>query len=202
MKKYGSIQAFILGGGKSLRLNRDKSFLRYRDKYFIDIVIDCCTALFGSVHLVGKQYHHPGLDGCMYDEVRGVGPLGGILTALKGTEAELNFFVGVDYPLISIEVVSYLADAALKQFEGGAMGLIPVMPDGPHPLFAFYSRTCLSAVRRCIDDRSYRVQCIAGHVHIHYLDLTKIEDDPSSAMLERNFFNVNHFRDFLKITQK
>ena len=147
MKRYKSIQAFILGGGKSLRLNRDKAFLRYRDKYFIDIVIDCCASLFGSVHLVGKQYHHPGLDGCMDDEIRGVGPLGGILTALKGTDAELNFFVGVDYPLISPEVVSYLADVALKHFEGGAMGLSP-------------------------------------------------------AMLERNFFNINHFGDFLKTTQK
>jgi molybdopterin-guanine dinucleotide biosynthesis protein A len=202
MKKYGSIQAFILGGGKSLRLNRDKAFLRYGDKYFIDIVIDCCASLFGSVHLVGKQYHHPELDGCMDDEIRGVGPLGGILTALKGTEADLNFFIGVDYPLISPEVVSYLADAALKQSEGGAMGLIPVMPDGPHPLFAFYSRTCLSAVRRCIDDRSYSVQCIAGHIHIHYLDLPKIEGDPCPAMLERNFVNINHFRDFLKLTRK
>jgi molybdopterin-guanine dinucleotide biosynthesis protein A len=62
-------------------------------------------------------------------------------------EAELNFFVGVDYPLISPEVVSYLADVTLKQFEGGAMGLSP-------------------------------------------------------AMLEPNFVNINHFGDFLKITQK
>ena len=202
MKTYRSIQAFILGGGKSLRLNRDKAFLRYRDSYFIDIVIDCCASIFGSVHLVGKQYEHPQLSGCMDDEIQGVGPLGGILTALGATATELNFFIGVDYPLIDTQVVSLLADAAVEQHEGGRVGLIPTMPDGPHPLFAFYGEACLPAVRQCIDDHSLRVQCIAGHVPILYLDMTKIQGGPDPAVIERNFVNINHVHDLKKIAQE
>jgi len=199
MKTYRSMQAFILGGGKSLRLNRDKAFLRYNDRYFIDIIIDCCASLFKSVHLVGKQYKHPHLSGCMDDEIRGVGPLGGILTALQATATELNFFIGVDYPLIDAQVISLLADAVVERHKDGEVGLIPVMPDGPHPLFAFYGDACLSAVRRCIDDRSLRVQCIASHIPILYLDMTKIENGPDPAVLERNFVNINHVHDLKKI---
>ncbi len=202
MKRYGSIHAFILGGGKSLRLNHDKAFLQYKGRYFIDIVIECCASLFGSVHLVGKHYRHPGLDGCMHDEIRGVGPLGGILTALNSTDHELNFFVGIDYPFIDRDIVSYLSEAALKQVEQGAQGLIPVMPDGTHPLFAFYTHSCLPAVRQCIDDGSYRVQCIAHHARIHYLDLTGDDNAPNFSAMERNFVNINDYRDFLRITGK
>ena len=201
MKTYPSIQAFILGGGKSLRLNRDKAFLRCHGRYFIDIIIESCDSQFKSVHLVGKRYEHPRLSGCMDDEIRGVGPLGGILTALRATDTELNFFIGVDYPLIDSAVLSLLADEAFARHKQGKLGLIPVMPDGPHPLFAFYAKSCSSAVRRCIEERSLRVQCIAAHEPIHYLDMTKIQDGPDPAVLQRNFININHAHDLKKINK-
>lgn len=201
MKTYPSIQAFILGGGKSLRLNRDKAFLRHRGRYFIDIVIESCASRFRSVHLVGKRYEHPQLSGCMDDEIRGVGPLGGILTALHATDTELNFFVGVDYPLIDEDVVAMLADEAIRQHEHGMRGLIPVMPDGPHPLFAFYAKSCSSSVRSCIDKKSLRVQCIADHSPVHYFDVTAIENGPDFSTLQRNFVNINHIHDLKKINK-
>ena len=200
MTRYPSIQAFILGGGKSLRLKRDKAFLRFEGRYFIDLVIECCASLFSSVHLVGRHYEHPLLTGCMDDEIRGLGPLGGILSALHATDTELNFFVGVDYPLIDKTVVALLADEALLQKQNGKLGLIPVMPDGPHPVFAFYAKSCEAAVSRCIQDHSLRVQCIAGHVPIHFQNMTEMKQSPDMAALERNFVNVNHAHDLNKIT--
>jgi molybdopterin-guanine dinucleotide biosynthesis protein A len=200
MKSFPSIQAFILGGGKSLRMKRDKALLRFEGRYFIDIVIECSASLFGSVHLVGRQYEHPLLSGCMDDEIRGVGPLGGILGALHATDAELNFIVGVDYPLIDEAVVALLAEEALTQMRNGNLGLIPVMPDGPHPVFAFYAKSCASAVIRCIRDRSLRVQCISSHVPIHYHNMTELKHGPGSAVLERNFVNINHAHDLKNIT--
>jgi molybdopterin-guanine dinucleotide biosynthesis protein A len=148
---------------------------------------------------VGKQYEHPQLSGCLNDEVSGVGPLGGMLTALHATATELNFFIAIDYPLIDPHVVSLLAEEAIRQHRDGKQGLIPVMPDGPHPLFAFYTKACVSAVRRCIDNGSLRVQCIAGHCSILYLDMTTIEDGPGFDSLERTFVNINHTHDLKKI---
>ena len=201
MKTYSNIQAFILGGGKSLRLNRDKAFLRHRGRYFIDIVIESCASCFESVHLVGKRYVHPQLSGCLDDEIRGVGPLGGILTALHAADTELNFFVGIDYPLIDEDIVAMLADETIRQHERGMLGLIPVMPDGPHPLFAFYAKSCSSAVQSCIDNNSLRVQCIADHSPVHYFDVTTIENGPDFSALQRNFVNINHIHDLKKINK-
>jgi len=198
MKPYETIHAFILGGGRSLRVNRDKAFLQYHGRYFIDIVIECVSSLFRGVSLVGRRYEHPGLDAHYSDDVEGTGPLGGILTALRRTDRDLNFFVGVDYPFIDREVVAYLAERALEHAPHGD-GLIPVMPDGPHPLFAFYARSCLPAVERCISTQSYRVQCIAHHARIRYHEISTAPRDLAIGRFEKNFVNINRYEDYLSL---
>jgi molybdopterin-guanine dinucleotide biosynthesis protein A len=112
----------------------------------------------------------------------------------------MNFFVGIDYPLINGEIVSRLAEEAVRQHEDGKLGLIPVMPDGPHPLFAFYAKDCASAVRRCIETGSLRVQCIAAHNPICYFDMMEMQQGLGPGALQRNFINVNHVHDLKKIT--
>jgi molybdopterin-guanine dinucleotide biosynthesis protein A len=198
MKPYEDIHAFILGGGRSLRTNGDKALFRYRGRRFIDIVIECVSSLFGAYTLVGRRYEHPGLGVLCPDDVQGVGPLGGILTALRRTQSELNFFVGIDYPLIDRDVVSHLADAA-RQHAASIDGLVPVMPDGRHPLFAFYSRACLPAAEYCIHNRSYRVQCLAGRARILYYDMTAERGDLTMDRLERNFININYHEDYQRL---
>ena len=202
VKPFPSIHAFILGGGKSQRANRDKAFLLYQGRYFIDIVIECASSLFGGVTLVGRRYDHHKLDAQYPDDVDGVGPLGGILTALRRTDRKLNFFTAIDYPFIDREVVSFLAEQALSQ--GSRIdGLIPVMPDGLHPLFAFYSQTCVQAVERCISHHHYRVRCIAGYARIVYLDVMSTDMSAGSRLapdrIERNFVNINRYEDYLDL---
>jgi len=200
VKPFPSIHAFILGGGRSQRANRDKAFLRYQGRYFIDIVIECASSLFGGVTLVGRRYDHHKLDAQYPDDVDGVGPLGGILTALRRTDSRLNFFTAIDYPFIDRGVVSFLAERALSQVTR-IDGLIPVMPDGMHPLFAFYSRTCLQAVERCIARNHYRVRCITGYARIEYFDVMSTDLSAERRLgperLERNFVNINSYEEYL-----
>jgi molybdopterin-guanine dinucleotide biosynthesis protein A len=198
MNPFDDIHTFVLAGGRSSRLNMDKAFLRYDGRYFIDIVIECAASLFGAVTLVGKRYEHPALLGCLDDDVEGVGPLGGILTALRRTSSRLNFFVGIDYPFIDAEVLAYLAGAALKN-GARADGLVPRMPDGLHPLHAFYAASCLGAVERCIEARSYRVQCIAKGARILQHDIPSVcaESGLTLERFEKNFVNINSYEEYL-----
>jgi molybdopterin-guanine dinucleotide biosynthesis protein A len=186
----------VLAGGRSVRANRDKAFLRYRGRYFIDIAIECAASLFGAVTLVGRQYEHPRLDGWVADDVDGVGPLGGILTALRRTGRSMNFFTAIDYPFIDREIVAYLANRALE-WESRVDGLIPVMPDGLHPLFAFYGRSCLQAVERCIDRQQLRVQCISRGARILFLDIVSADSGLAVDRFERNFVNINRYEEYL-----
>lgn len=211
MKKIRSIYAYILGGGSSSRMKRDKAFLEYGGKHLIDITIECVASLFSRVYLVGRNYSSPLLAGCIEDEISGIGPLGGIHTALKNTNTERNFFVGIDYPYIDKNLILDLLSlfkSRIPQYEG----LIPVAPDGPHPLFAFYDKGCLSSVEKCIAQNDYRIRCIASHSRIYFATLPQALEEPNleevdleevdlrkskKEMIARSLLNINSFEDYI-----
>ncbi len=197
VEKHSTMNAFILAGGKSSRIRSDKAFLKYSGKYFIDIIIDCTSHLFDRVYLVGKDYKNPLLAGRYRDEVQGIGPLGGIYTALRRTDKQINFFIGTDYPFIDPETITYLANV-MKEKSPPYHGLIPVLPDGPHPLCAFYSKACLPSVMRCISEGRYRVLCIADHCPVWYHDMAHDGLLLPLERLKRSFTNINNIEDLQK----
>jgi molybdopterin-guanine dinucleotide biosynthesis protein A len=197
VKKLNRMNAYILGGGKSSRMKRDKAFLHLGTVPFIDIVADCTSKLFDRVYLVGKTYRHPHLTGSLRDEIEGIGPLGGIYTALRHTDKEYNFFIGVDYPLINHKIILYLA-SFFKKGNNDFQGIIPVTPDGPHPLFSYYTKSCLPAVERCIAMKNYRVQCISSFNRIRYVELAAEMSKENFESQKRSFSNINDQEDLKK----
>jgi len=200
LKNYQSINAFILGGGKSQRFGKDKASVEYRGKKFIDIVIECTASLFNKVYLVGRKYEHPHLDGFFFDDYQGIGPIGGIYTALRRTDRCINFFVGIDYPFIDPEIIQYLSDKMLKK-ASLYDGCVPVMPDGPHPLFAFYSKPCFEAAKRCISDHCYRLKCIAKYSKIWYPCISPQIKTIDFKKFQKNFININHYIEYNTLIQ-
>ncbi len=206
MKKIYDTNAYVLGGGTSSRMKKDKAFLNYDGKLLIDISIERVHSLFERVFLVGRDYKSPLLTRCLHDEVTGIGPLGGILTALMHTDREHNFFIGMDYPCTDgrfILALHSLFKSRPLQYEG----LIPIGPDGPHPLLAFYDKSCLSSVESCIAEKAYRILCIARRSRIYFSNLLKdlekadlVESDldgDKREIIERNLININSDRDYI-----
>jgi len=197
LKDIESVNAFILAGGKSRRFGEDKALLLHRGKRFIDIVIKSAAEVCSAVYTVGREYDHPRLSGCYKDEISGVGPIGGIYTALKHTDNNMNFFVGIDYPFIDPGIIRYLLAMALDTGTH-CDGLVPVMPDGAHPLFAFYKKTCLQATEKCISNKIYRLRCIATRSSIHYHRITPQIEGSAFSRFQKNFININHYSDYMK----
>jgi len=197
LKDIESANAFILAGGKSRRFGEDKALLLNRGKRFIDIVIESAAVVCSAVYTVGREYGHPRLSGCYKDEISGIGPIGGIHTALKHTDTNMNFFVGIDYPFIDPGIIRYLLAMALDTCSHYD-GLVPVMPDGAHPLFAFYKKICLHATEKCISNNIYRLRCIAGKSSIHHYRITPQIEDPAFSRFQKNFININHYSDYMK----
>ena len=195
LKNLNRMNAYILAGGKSERMNMDKAFLKYKGKHFIDLLIETTAQIFGTVHVVGRIYTHPLVKESILDDVQDIGPLGGIFTALKRTEVPLNFFIAIDYPLINTEIIQFLAQELLKN-PYNCYGIIPVTPDGAHPLFAFYSRSCLAAVEKCIEEGSYQIRCISQYSKILYLNLKSKMTDRDFNRLRKCFININSEEDY------
>jgi molybdopterin-guanine dinucleotide biosynthesis protein A len=185
-----SMCAFILAGGRSGRFGLDKALLTREGKRFVDIVIDTCSLIFGEVYLVGKRYEHPNLTGCVEDERRGVGPIGGLLTALGVSPEGFSFVVGVDYPFIDGEVIRELGRRTLLEGESRD-ALVPVMTDGAHPLFAYYHGRCRPAAARCIEEGRYRLACLSVHARVTYLNVPAMGSGIPLSRYERSFININ-----------
>ncbi|MFW6180333.1 MAG: molybdenum cofactor guanylyltransferase [Spirochaetota bacterium] len=189
------MNAYIMAGGRSERFGRDKAFLTCGGRFFIDLAVETCAALFGAVYLVGRRHPGPLVAGCLEDRVRGIGPLGGMCTILEHTGRELCFVMGVDYPFADPAVIRYLGRTAAGM--AGHQGLVPVMPDGAHPLFAFYRGTCLEAARSCVAQGCYRIDCIGRHTPLMRLHMSATGFHPRK--LERCFVNINRREDYERL---
>lgn len=189
------MNAYVIAGGRSERFGRDKAFLTCRGRFFIDLAVETCAALFGAVYLVGRRSPRPLVAGCLEDRVRGIGPLGGMYTILEHAGPGLCFVMGVDYPFADPGVIRYLGLTAAGM--AGHQGLVPVMPDGAHPLFAFYQGSCLEAVRSCVAQGCYRIDCIGRHAPVRRLAMTGAGFSPRE--LERCFVNINLPEDYERL---
>ncbi len=130
---------YVLAGGRSSRMGRDKARLPFREGELVAAVAHAVARAAGNVTLVG----HPQLT-AIPDRYPGEGPLGGILTALHHTSTEWNLIVACDMPQLS---AAFLGELLAQALRSPASVLLPHGPDGlPQPLCAVYRRRALAAL--------------------------------------------------------
>lgn len=140
----------MLTGGKSSRMCKDKALLPFRGGVLAEHVAAAVAAAAGSVTLIGdpQKYGHLGYP-VMPDRSPGLGPLGGIESALSYTVADWNLIVACDMPGISAEFLRGLLAAAQ---ESNVDVLVPAAPSGQlQPLSAVYHCRCLKPVREAME---------------------------------------------------
>ena len=140
----------MLAGGKSSRMGRDKALLPFHGGALAGHVASTVAAAAGSVILIGdpQKYGHLGYP-VLADRKPGVGPVGGIESALSYTTADWNLVLACDMPGISAEFLRGLLDAAERL---NADALVPAGPSGRlEPLSAVYHRRCLETLRRALE---------------------------------------------------
>src|ERR1700741_1983815 len=102
MTRANRVGGFILAGGESSRMGRDKALLELsgealivRTARLVGSASERGTQVGDSVRLEGFE-----LD-VIEDEFPGAGPLGGIATALRSSEVEWNLIVACDLPYLT-----------------------------------------------------------------------------------------------------
>ena len=147
---------FVLVGGASTRMGRDKALLPFRNTVLADHVASQVEAAADSATLVGdpEQYAHLGRP-VIPDLRAGRGPLGGIEAALAASAADWNLIVACDMPGISVPVLIALLEEAIHS-ESDC-----VLPQSgsrlPEPLCAVYHRRCLPAIVCALDKNLNKV---------------------------------------------
>jgi len=141
------MNAFVLAGGRSTRMGRDKALVEWRGRTLIEHALDKLRSLNAHPRILGSR---PDLD-CFApvipDNFPGRGPLGGIEAALSLTDTDLNLFLPVDLPLLPVEFLRWMiARAAITN----AVATIPSLGGRPHPLCAIHHRRLLPGIRTAL----------------------------------------------------
>jgi molybdopterin-guanine dinucleotide biosynthesis protein A len=166
-----SVEICILAGGLSKRMGRDKSRLRLGS-----------TTMLGHIRKGAQLTGFP-VRVIRRDCVPNCGPLGGVYTALKGTRAEAVLFLACDMPLITTELIQFVA----LQYAGYAKAAIRgalFIRSGGRPGFPFVlPRESVEAVHQQIGQGELSLQSLANALRATILPLKR----PWSRLL----FNVN-----------
>ena len=130
-------------------MGRDKALLPFGGRTLVEHMAAVVAEAAGSAVLIGAphRYYAMGLT-AIADSFEPCGPLGGILTALRTTEAEWNLVVACDMPGVSVALLRGLVRAARQT---GAECLMPVSADGRvQPLCAVYHRGAAAPIEEAL----------------------------------------------------
>jgi len=177
-----SLRGLILTGGKSLRMKTDKSLLNYHGKsqieYCADLLLPLCEEVFLSFRPEQKVFYNSINLSKIFDVVSGIGPLGGILSALTRYPDSAWLVLACDLPFVDRNVLENLIvrrePLKIATSYRNANGL-------PEPMCAIYEPHCIAHLLKFLMIGEHCPRKILAHSNIRLIDM------PS----ERCLANVN-----------
>lgn len=134
---------FVVAGGKSSRMGRDKALLNLDGETLIARALRKLRYVCAEAAIAGGGADLAGFGRVIPDEMPGCGPLGGIVAALEQSAYEWNLFLAVDMPFVPESALRALLAAA-----GGSEMILLAQADGYiQPLCGVYSRRALPVLR-------------------------------------------------------
>lgn len=142
------IEGFILAGGESSRMGRDKALLELDGMPLIVRAARLLETVVGAPTVVGyrEEFRALGLR-TIADDAPGAGPLGGIATALRAAQAPWSLIVACDLPYLTQAWLEFLARRAV---ESRADIVMPMNQRGAEPLCAVYNKSAERIIREAL----------------------------------------------------
>jgi molybdopterin-guanine dinucleotide biosynthesis protein A len=203
MNDAASIAGFILAGGQSSRMGVDKGLLQIAGEPIIVRAARLVESVVGEAAVVvgtPEKYRGLGLR-AIADEWPGRGPLGGIATALRASEADWNLMVACDLPYLTREWLEYLLQRARDSAEEAVvpMNLTPENKRGAEPLCALYHKGCEPTLRRALEWGVRKVTDGLAELRVEVIEPKEWKGFDSDGLL---FKNVNTPADYEEAKRK
>jgi len=185
----------LLAGGKGSRLNYiDKSFLEFKGKPFFEIIIEKLEN-FSEIIVISnspEKYLKYNVK-VIKDDVKDIGPLGGIFTGLKNALNDECLILSCDTPFIKKEFIEYLG-----KIKGDYDISVPVHNFYKEPLCALYKKNSLKEISDSIKKKEFKIAKIFQKLNVNWININKLKN---SEDISKGFFNINTFED-LEIIKK
>ncbi len=113
-RRVDDVTAFILAGGKSTRMGRDKAFLEIDGQTLLERALAKARGLTENTMIVASRANFSTFGPVVEDVFCERGPLGAIHAALAASATELNLVLAVDVPFVPEAFLWWLIGEARK----------------------------------------------------------------------------------------
>jgi molybdenum cofactor guanylyltransferase len=185
------VDVFILIGGRSRRMGRDKATLEFAGETLVERTAATVGRAFPSSRITlvaadAGQAHET--FPAIFDVYKDRGPFGAIHAALATAQTEWVLILACDLPFVSDSLLLHLSSFVM----GDVDAIVPLQEDGkPQPLCAFYRvEPCLEQVGQILaeDQSTPPAKAITALVRTHFVAFDQLCELPDA---ETFFINVN-----------
>ncbi len=171
------LSAFLLAGGASSRMGRDKALIPFRDKPLLVHLAEMLKSVSNSFHILAPPGRYEAFGYPILPDLReNCGPMAAIESALSHSPQNWNLVVACDLPFLTPEWLILLRDTAFSSPSVRCVASA-TSPDTPNPLAAVWHRSALPAVRTSLDAGNFRVRSLLSSIE------TKILIPPNPQIL-------------------
>lgn len=174
----------VLAGGQSSRMGRDKALIEIDGRTMLDRAIDLLRPHVREVLVIGDPTKYGQVHGTVIaDEEPGLGPLGGLVTALKKARYVRLLVIACDLPELNDRLMARLKVV----LDEGHDAVVPRHGGLIEPLAAAYHRHAVDAFSECLRQRVLKMSEALARVRTVWLDVRPGEDGWPAGI----FRNVN-----------
>ena len=192
---HNKILGVVLAGGKSQRFGEDKTQVKLNDRLLIDYILSEIIDQFNEILIISNKqikFKHSTKISTTTDIIKGLGPLGGILTAMKWIKNNKK-----DYKWVSTfpSDTPFFTKKELKIFyekiniKKNKLFFIK-NKNTRHNIFGLWSMDLLDKLESDIQKGERKVELWADSVDVEIINVDYKEKDP--------FFNINTKEDLEK----
>ena len=184
------LTGIILSGGKSSRMGEEKGLVDFQGKPLISYAIDALVPLVDSI-IIGannelEAYKKFGFN-IVEDEIKEIGPIGGLLTTLKYSETEQNFVLSCDMPFLNTDLMNYF----LQNMFDFDVVVATHDDDKIEPLCGIYSKNIIPEIEAAIDKEHYKLLDLINKVRFKAIRI----DTSLPFYSHQLFYNINRHED-------
>jgi molybdopterin-guanine dinucleotide biosynthesis protein A len=179
MNNVDDVTAFVLAGGKSTRMGRDKAFLEFKGRILLARALELAAGVADDVRIVGDPRKFAAFGRVVEDIYRERGPLGGIHAALMSSSTDLNLMLAVD-------LVSAARDAK-------AVVTVPRACDGLQPLCAVYRRGFAEVAEQSLAQGKNKIDALFANVETRIVEADELSHAGFSGQMFRNLNRPEEF---------
>lgn len=187
-----NICGILLAGGMSRRMGSEKGTLQIGSSvlfhYPLGVLEGLCDEILISTceESILRVDHQK-----VCDEVKGIGPLGGIYSCLKQSSSELNLVLSYDMPLVNASLFRLL----ISEVDDHDIVLPGISEGRPEPLCGVYRRNTVSAMEDMISNNDFAVNHLLTRCHSKIVPITK----DMECWQPELFLNINSKEDLKRI---